>query len=119
MLHCVDVLVNSEHGTYESVNFNSYEINEENLFGACILLETGAVKLDNPKIIERTNRVYNFLSKLSENTPLPNKIRFKIMNLSEERTAGWRKSKVEELKTLEEIRADFVREKEEKKNNYY
>lgn len=98
ILFCVDNLLNSEHGNYETVNLTEHEFIEEDVYGVCILLETGAFKLDHPKIVDWTDKIYGFLARMMETRPLSSRVRFRIMNLIEDRKSGWTKTKNEELR---------------------
>lgn len=87
ILLCVHDLLNVEYRGFESIDIGEHEFLEENLVGTCILLETGAVKLEHPKMAAWTAKIYSFLDKLRERHTLSSKLKFMLMNLVEERWA--------------------------------
>lgn len=103
VLECVTSLVN----LYEKEN------NEDKLEGACVLLTTGGASFERPTLKPSTDEIFNRLHVIANCKNISNKNKFKIADLQDLRTAGWRNKQKEELKTVEEIHADFHSEKNE------
>jgi len=95
------------------VNVDSVVIDETQIEGACILLSTGGSSFEHPKLKQGTEVIFSLLANLIEQKRLPPKIRFKIMNVLDERKEGWAKSSAEQPKKIEDIHAEYVREKDE------
>ncbi|CAG9326368.1 unnamed protein product [Blepharisma stoltei] len=86
-------------------------LDEDKLEGACILLSTGGAGFERGSLKKETNKVFEYLSSLIQNkTTLSSKLRFKIMNLVDERNSGWSKNKKDEPTTIEEVHAEFEKE---------
>ena len=83
------------------------ENNENKLDGACVLLLTGGASFERSKLKLFTDQIFKRLEDITKNFALSPKNKFKIIDLQEYRAADWKTLKKEEVKTKEEIHADF------------
>jgi translation initiation factor 4G len=103
ILSCVDELITKSSQ------------DEGNLEGACILLSTGGLSFERPKLVKETDRIFKILEEIMKKNTLSTKIKFKIMDLVDERTRSWKKNFKEEVKTVQEIHQEFEIELQKKK----
>lgn len=103
ILSCVDELITKSSQ------------DEGNLEGACILLSTGGLSFERPKLVKETDRIFKILEEIMKKDTLSTKIKFKIMDLVDERDNKWKKNFKEEVKTVQEIHQDFEIELQKKK----
>lgn len=91
-------------------------INEEKLEVACVLISTAGSMNEKKKLQPETDKIFAYLSEiLSVNASISSKVKFTIMNLMDDRAAGWTKDVSEEPKKVEEIRSEFQTELDRKK----
>lgn len=75
------------------------------------MLSTGGLGFERNSLKNDTNKVFSYLDGLIQDTKtISSKLRFKIMNLIDERNAGWSKNKKDEPTTIEEVHAVFKKE---------
>ena len=87
-------------------------VNEDNIEVACVLISTAAGFNEKASLKNDTDKIFGLLSDvLAKNEMISAKVRFLIMNLVDERAAGWVKDVSEQPKTVEEIREEFDRQK--------
>ena len=103
VLHCVNELINKEN------------LDENKLEGACILLSTGGSKFERSKILKETNKIFKELEVIIKNQNLSSKMKFKIMDLFDDRNNQWKKNFKEEVKTVQEIHQEFELELQKKR----
>ena len=103
ILECVHSLLN----LFEKEN------NEDKLEGACVLLLTGGTSFERSKLRTFTEEIYERLDKIAKIKNISNKNKFKILDLQEHRANGWKTAQKEEIKTVEEIHADFMSQQNE------
>lgn len=99
-LECVNSLLE----LYEREN------NEDKLEGAFVILQTGGISFERPKVKLFSDEIYQRLDRFSRNPDLSSKNKFKIVDLQDFRHSRWKNLHKEELKKVEEIHADFQNE---------
>ena len=97
ILECVNSLLD----VFEKEN------NDDKLEGACVLLQTGGASFERSKLKVFTDEIFKRLEEITKKYMLSSKSKFKIIDLQEHRAADWKTLKKEEVKTKEEIHADF------------
>lgn len=91
-------------------------VNEEKLEVACVLISTAGPMNEKKNLKSETDKIFAYLAEIiSANTFISSKVRFTIMNLIDERAAGWLKNMQEEPKKVEELRNEFQTELDRKK----
>jgi hypothetical protein len=103
ILGCVDSLICKEN------------LDENKLEGACILLSTGGSSFERSKVLKETESIFKTLDDIMKKESLSSKIKFKIMDLIDERNNQWKKSFKEEVKTIQEIHQEFEQEMKKKR----
>mmetsp|Transcript_17775 Transcript_17775/g.17752 ORF Transcript_17775/g.17752 Transcript_17775/m.17752 type:complete len:211 (+) Transcript_17775:1018-1650(+) len=107
VLMCVHEMLGLDEGSHGRPG----PLDEDKLEGACILLSTGGAGFERGSMRKDTNKVFEYLSGLIQSKEtLSSKLRFKIMNLIDERTSGWSKNKKDEPTTIEEVHAEYEKE---------
>ena len=103
ILQCAEHLISREN------------IDEDKLEGACILLSTGGSSFERSKLQKETEKIFKAFDDILKNETLSSKIRFKVMDLIDERNSQWKKSFREEVKTIQEIHQEFEQEMRKKR----
>jgi translation initiation factor 4G len=103
ILNCAEHLISKE------------AVDENKLEGACILLSTGGSSFERLKLQKETEKIFKSLTEILKIDSLTAKIRFKIMDLIDERNNSWKKNFKEEVKTIQEIHQEFEQEMRKKR----
>lgn len=103
VLQCVNELVSKDN------------LDEGKLEGACILLSTGRSSFERTKLQKDTESIFKTLQEILSKEILSSKIKFKIMDLIDERNNKWKTNFKEEVKTIQEIHKEFEQEMKKKR----
>ena len=103
ILQCAEHLISREN------------IDENKLEGACILLSTGGSSFERSKLQKETEKIFRAFDDILKNEALSSKLKFKVMDLIDERNNQWKKSFKEEVKTIQEIHQEFEQEMRKKR----
>jgi DNA-directed RNA polymerase subunit F len=97
------------------INLNNKDplfVDEEKVEVACVLISTAAGFNEKANLRAETDKIFAYLAEILDANPaMSSKVKFSIMNLVDERKAGWVKDVSEQPKTVEEIREEFDRKK--------
>lgn len=83
-------------------------LDSEKLEVACVMISTMGVFNEKKKLVEESNKIFDYLANiLATKIEITPQVKFKIMDLIDERKSGWVKDQSELPKTVEEIRNEF------------
>ena len=92
---------------------NPHNIDQDKIEVACVMISTAGSTNEKSKLINETNKIFTFLSEiLKKNQNLSSQVKFKIMDLIDERKSGWVKDLSEQPQHVEDLRNEFNSEVE-------
>ena len=87
---------------------NPLNIDKDKIEVACVMISTAGSTNEKSKLIQETNKIFSFLSEiLQTNLNLSSQVKFKIMDLIDERKSGWVKDLSEQPQHVEDLRNEF------------
>jgi translation initiation factor 4G len=97
----VEHLINLEHQS-------PLKINEDKIEVACVMISTMGSVNEKPKLIQDTLKIFSLLNEILEkNQKISSQLKYRIMDLIDERKSGWIKDCTEQPKLVEEFRCDY------------
>ena len=97
---------------------NPHCIDQDKIEVACVMISTAGSTNEKSKLIRETNKIFSFLLEiLQKNQNLSSQVKFRIMDLIDERKTGWVKDMSEQPKNVEELRSEFNSEVDSRGRN--
>ena len=97
---------------------NPHVVDQDKIEVACVMISTAGSTNEKSKLIKETNKIFTFLAEvLHSNQSLSSQVKFRIMDLLDERKSGWVKDLSEQPKHVEELRSEFNSEMDSRGRN--